>query len=186
MNLSGQNVLLISPGENFFSNNSDLTFKWQLMPTATNYLFQVLSAGTVIHTQSLSVDSASYSFLADGSYQWRVIAQNEQSSSAFATRDITIDNSVPTAATLLLPVHGDTVSNPVTLTWNSDASAIGDSVFIYADSSLIVLLEADYVISQSHTFSGTAGEDYFWRIRTRDAADNWSVYSAVRKFLIEP
>jgi hypothetical protein len=186
LDLSGQHPVLISPADNYFSNTFTHSFSWQEMPNATNYLFQVLSSGTIIHTESTPLRSASYTFDAEGIYEWRVFAQNATSGSVNTTWSITIDASAPAVPVLLTPLANDTASNPVLLTWSSDTGAITDSVYIYADTNLTVLTIADLSTTQSYSFSGTTGEDYFWRVRSKDAAGNWGAYSIRRKFIIGP
>jgi hypothetical protein len=186
LDLSGQLPVLISPADNYSSSVFSQSFSWQTMPNATNYIFQVLSSGSIIHTESTTGLSASYTFAVEGAYQWRVFAQNATSGSGYSSRSITIDNSSPSAPVLLTPTANDTISNPVSLTWNSDLSSVTDSIYIYADTNLTVLTIADISSTQSYTFSGTLGEDYFWRVRSKDAAGNWGPYSLRRKFIVGP
>lgn len=186
LDISGQSVVLISPPDNFSTSNLANNFSWQTMPNANNYIFQVLSGGSVIYTQSQTTTTTSYTFAADGTYQWRVFAQNDFSSSAFSTNNLSIDNAAPLAPVLLLPAANDSVSNPVAFSWSSDLSSTADSILIYADTNLVTLVDAQLVTSQTHTFNGTVGEDYFWRVRSKDAAGNWGPYAVRRKFIVDP
>lgn len=188
LDLSSQWVSLMSPADNYSSNNYTHAFAWQSLMNADSYLFQILLSGSVISTQTLATTTANYTFIAEGSYQWRVLAQNSNSTSlaANATRNISIDNTPPTAPVLTLPTANDTVSNPVNLEWTPDVSATMDSVFVYADTNLTVLVTSILTTNFSFSFTGTIGQDYFWRVRSRDAAGNWSAYATRRKFIIAP
>lgn len=186
LDLSGQLPVLISPADNYFTTSMSQTFTWQTMPNANNYIFQVLSGGSIIHTQSTTLLNSSYSFAAEGNYQWRVFAQNATSGSGYSTRDVTIDQTSPSVPVILLPAQGDTVSNPVLLTWNSDVGVVGDSIYVYADTNLTILTNDDYSTTESYLFNGSAGQDYFWRVRSRDAAGNWGAYTVRKKFVVAP
>ncbi|MGZ6539705.1 MAG: hypothetical protein ACXVEB_15120, partial [Bacteroidia bacterium] len=135
LNLSGQTVTLTSPADNFYTNSYIHTFTWQTLSNATNYVFQILSSGSVINTQSTTGTTASYTFTAEGTYQWRVFAQDASSSSNYSTRNIYIDMTSPPAPTLTFPLANDTASNPVMLAWNSDLSSVNDSVLVYSDTN---------------------------------------------------
>lgn len=188
LDLSNQGVSLMSPADNYSSNSFTHAFTWQPLINADSYLFQILLSGSVISTQTLTTTTANYTFIAEGSYQWRVLAQNSNSTSlpANSTRNIIIDNTPPAAPVLTLPTVNDTLSNPVNLEWTPDVSATMDSVFVYADTNLTVLVTSILTTGLSFSFTGTVGQDYFWRVRSGDAAGNWSPYATRRKFIIAP
>lgn len=187
LNLSTQWVALMTPADNYSSNSYTHVFTWQPLNNSDSYLFQILLSGSIINTQTLNTTIANFTFTAEGAYQWRVLAQNSNSTSlaANATRNIIIDNTQPTTPVLTLPAANDSVPNPVNLEWTPDASATMDSVFVYADTNLTVLVISTLTTSISYSFTGTVGQDYFWRVRSRDAAGNWSAYSTIRRFFIE-
>lgn len=188
LNLSNQWVTLMSPADNYSSNNFTNAFTWLPLTNADSYLFQVLSSGSVIHTESFTTTTANYTFSAEGTYQWRVLAQNNTSASSptNSTRNIIIDNTAPPAPVLTFPAANDTASNPINLTWTSDISATMDSVFVFADTNLTILVTSLLTTNLNYIFNGTVGQDYFWRVRSRDAAGNWSPYATRRKFIIVP
>ena len=143
-------------------------------------------SGVPIHTQTLTATAANYTFSADGNYQWRVLAQNGNSTSSAvnSTRNITIDRTAPAAPFPDTPAANDTASNPVILAWTRDASAIKDSIYVYADTNLTTLVTSALTYSQNLSFNGTIGQDYFWRVKSIDAAGNKSPYSVRRKFIV--
>ena len=188
LDLSNQWVILTSPGDNDSSSTASHTFSWQTLNNTDSYLFQVIISGLPIHTQTLTNTNASYTFTDDGTYQWRVLAQNGNSTSSpvTSTRNITIDRTAPGTPQLLSPYANDTASNPVNLTWTRDASATKDSVYVYADTNLTTLVTSELTTSTNFNFNGTTGQDYFWRVRSLDAVGNKSAYSARRKFIVVP
>lgn len=185
-NISSQNIVLISPSANFYSNTGSSTFKWSALANADDYRFQVINQGnssTVVDVILLT-DSFTYS-LAEGTYTWQVRGQNAVSNTQYSTRTLTVDLSPPAVSSPVTPAHLDTVSNPVSFLWTRDASASGDSLYIYQDSLVSAPVYAGFHTGTSHSFTGIINQNYFWRIRTRDLAGNWSAYSTLRKFRIE-
>lgn len=188
LDLAGQTLILFSPTNNYYSNSFTQTFTWTVLSNASNYIFQVFTAaGAAVDVpQSITSNTATHTFLADGTYKWRVFAQNSTSNSPYSERTIIIDTSNPLAPTLTHPIANDTSSNPVSLNWTSDTGVVLDSFFVYSDSALSVLLTSDTTSVHTATYSGSVGQDYFWRVRSKDAAGNWSTYAAKRKFIIVP
>jgi hypothetical protein len=189
LDLSGQLVALGLPVNNHYTNTAVTNFSWGSLSNATHYIFQILnSSGGAVYTQTIAgpATSASYTFTAEGDYQWQVMAQNATSVSSPASRNISFDQTAPTAPSLSTPAANDTSSNPVFLSWTSDANAIMDSVFVYADTNLTVLVKDTVTSNQFLNYTGIAGQDYFWRVKSRDAAGNWGPFSLRRKFIINP
>ncbi|MFY9310324.1 MAG: hypothetical protein WAQ28_14865 [Bacteroidia bacterium] len=147
-----------------------------------------MMSGLPIHTQTLTTTNTNYTFTSDGSYQWRVLAQNSNSTSSpvNSTRNIVIDRTAPQAPIPNSPSANDTASNPVNLTWTRDASATIDSVYIYADTNLTTLVSSTRTAEQNMNFNGTIGQDYFWRVKSLDAVGNKSSFSMRRKFIVVP
>ncbi|HEX8514830.1 MAG TPA: hypothetical protein VF868_01435 [Bacteroidia bacterium] len=188
LDLSGQTMILATPSDNYYSNSFSHTFTWNVMPNASNYVFQVYtSTGTPVGAaQSVTTNSTPYTFAAAGNYKWRIFAQNNTSNSPYKERNIIIDTTDPAIPVLIHPLANDTASNPVLLNWTSDASGSYDSVVVYADSSLVSVVDIEVTGTGSHSFTGTVGQDYYWRVITKDAAGNWSPYTLKRKFVIVP
>lgn len=188
LDLSNQWVLLNSPVDKDSSSQATHLFSWQTLSNTDSYLFQIVMNGLPIYTQTLTTTSINYTFLNDGTYQWRVFAQNATSTSSpvNATRTITIDRVAPNTPVLSSPIANDSVSNPVNLSWVSDPTYSYDSVYVYADTNLTVLVASGISTNQTYNYTGTVGQDYFWRVRSIDAVGNKSIYSNRRKFIIAP
>lgn len=186
LDLTYQTVVLSSPADNFITNVLPNSFKWNLLYNATLYQFQLVnkSDNTILKDTTTARNSVLLN-LAEGAYIWKVRAQNVTSSSSYALRNITVDITPPDVSTLTSPANDSSSTNPVSLTWTSDLSAIADSLFIYQDSLKSQAIQKLYQTTTSYNFTGTIAQTYFWRLKSVDAAGNWSAYSPVRKFKIK-
>jgi hypothetical protein len=184
--LSGQTVTLLSPVNGLITNTATQVYQWDTLSNTDGYRFQVVnSSSTTISDYFLTTDSFSLT-LAEGVYTWKVRAENSFSNSPYTTRTITIDLTAPTTPVPVTPADADTSSNPASITWTRDASAVGDSVFIANDTLFTnPAISPFYTIGTSYNFTGATGQKYFWRIKSGDAAGNWSGYSATRKFYVQ-
>ena len=185
-NLSQQSIILYLPSDNKYSNVYQQNFTWQTMPFATLYRFEVLDTlGQLLFSGSLNNNSTNYTFDAEGTYSWRVSGQNDFSPSPFSTRKIFIDLTPPAQPVLLLPLNNDSVSLPVLLTWQNQIGVNLDSIFIYADTNLTQLVESNFTSFSQYEYSnGALNQDYFWLVKSKDAAGNWGTVSGKRKFII--
>jgi len=185
IDLSQEIVVLLSPTNNLVTDTMAQTFKWDTVSSAIDYRFQVKnSSGTTIIDVTQIAISASYT-LNPGTYTWQVRAQNATSNSAYFYRNITIDTTAPAVSTPVSPLNGDSTQSPVNIVWSSSASAIGDSIFISTDSLFSSpLFYKGYTTNTSYTFTTATLGTYFWRLRSKDAANNWSGYSVYRKFKV--
>ncbi len=184
-NISGQTLVLKSPAANYFTKTVTNTFKWDTLYNAADYRFQVINLQNSATVTDITTQADSFSYtLAEGQYKWQVRGQNATSNTLYSSRNITIDLTPPTVSTLLLPTHKDTVSSPDTLTWSRNSSAMADSLFIYPDSLISSPQVQIYTLNTSYIFSSGNG-DYFWRLKSRDQAGNWSSWSTLRKFWIQ-
>lgn len=185
--LSSSVLILKSPNSNTYTNQSSIIFKWYPLSDATYYTYQLIdgTGATVINT-NVSADSIVVSSLIEGSYVWKVRANNDISTTAFATRNITVDFTNPATPTLSLPLNADSTSTTVNLSWTRATdlgSPLEDSVLIYSDS-LNTIVRNYTTSSTSYTFNDLGSGRYFWRVRTRDLATNVSSYSLSRYFYI--
>jgi predicted secreted protein len=188
LDLSNQVMSLIAPVNSIMSNSSLQHFQWYTIASAEDYRFEILSSsGSVIYSNaSYPLDSISYTFTTDGNYKWRVRAQNSNSVSAYSEYNLSIDRIAPMASSPSSPADASNVSNPVALSWLSDASAIADSLFVNVDSLYTgANFYKGYLTATTYTITGTVGQKYFWRLRSKDAAGNWSGYSSSLKFKVQ-
>lgn len=191
--LTQQQVVLISPADNYVTNLTQPVFKWDELYNATTYRFEIhtsnWSGAFAASPQLLSSGTYTPSIqLPEGYYEWGVQAINNTSASAFTTRKILIDTTSPGTPILISPSNNSILANaPFTLTWNritDSGSSLSDSLCIYSDTNLTNTVKCILKSSTNHSDSLGTG-NYFWRVRTIDAAGNKSSYSSVWKFSIQ-
>lgn len=190
--LSNQVVLLEQPANNSYANTLNNTFTWSGLSNATFYNLQMaytsfaFSSNIFLDTM-VTDNNFNYSFVRDSTYQWRVRALNSTGASLFSNPyNLTVDVTAPNAPTLLLPEHLDTITAPFTMYWdrgNVSGSPVSDSLYIYSDS-LTTLINSFHTTVTNHGDSLGIG-NYFWRVRSQDAAGNIGPYSATGKFTIQ-
>lgn len=185
--LSSSNIVLKSPADNSYNKTGNVTCKWYTLSGATYYTFQLIDgSGATVYNNNLSTDSVLLNSLPEGTYQWKVRANNDVSSTAFSSRTFSVDYTNPNTPSLNSPFHADSVNNPFTLSWSrglESGSPITDSLFIYSDS-LSTLINTYTSTTTSYSLSGFAAGRYYWRVRSIDAAGNVSAYSSTRKFYV--
>lgn len=185
--LSTNTLILKSPADNSYSNNTNMVFKWYPLTNATYYTFQLIDGtGTTLINSNVNSDSIIVNSLLEGNYSWKVRANNNSSSTAFTSRNLSIDYTAPLVSVLSLPLNADSTNSTVNLSWTRaiDAgSPLSDSVFIYSDS-LTTLVRTYTTTNTIYSFNDLTSGTYFWRIRTKDMANNVSSFSNSRKFYI--
>lgn len=184
--LAGQTLVLVSPANGFLTNSvSAMTFKWNGLYAAEDYRLQIINDSTSANVLDVIVPVDSFSYtLGGGKYTWQVRAQNATSNTLYTSRTFTIDVTAPPVSAMTYPLNGDTISKPDTLLWTHGAGVTGDSLFIYQDSLLSPAAVKIYTTSTSYPFTGTTMQKYFWRLKSRDSAGNWSGYGVLNKFTV--
>jgi hypothetical protein len=186
LDLSAQVVVLISPANNYNSSDTVQTFTWNSLYNATLYRFQLVdNSTTVVIKDTATTNTQLTTRLIEGDFKWQVRAENDFGVSPYSSRNIIIDLTAPSVSTPVLPANGDTIASPVGLSWHRQSSAIADSLLIYTDSTLTNLSLAVYETDTTYSFNGLSFNDYFWRLKSMDAAGNQSGYSSVYKFYVQ-
>ena len=189
LNLSNQQLALVSPINGMITNKTDLTFLWQSLTNADAYKFQLgqpdFSNSTFL-VEETTVNTDSYSTtLEEGAYQWRVRAENDLSVTSYTTYQLTIDLTPPAAPILTSPTSGDTLSLPINLSWTADNDTVMDTLYVYKDSLITAPILQVPTTGTQYQFNDTQFDQYFWQVRSVDAAGNAGAFSVVRKFSVE-
>lgn len=195
--LSSQTLVLQSPATGAAFNSTMLSYSWEPLSAATHYRFQlseVAGFGTLSIDTLLTSTDITIANLTEQDYYWRVRAESTTSNTFtdYSSRQFSIDQTAPPAPVLLLPIADDTLvianQNP-DFSWESSSTSIRDTLYIYEDVFLDQLLwkEAvtDQVIDLDNTGISFPSGDYFWNVRSVDAAGNVSSSSDSRKFIIQ-
>lgn len=187
--LSQQTLLVQFPPQAFTTNQTRVTFEWLPFDFADDYRFEVASPdfnGTVLLDVNLTVTTIAYTF-DEGTYAWRIRAQNSSSNSAYTNGTLTIDTVPPQAPVLTSPVDNAFIqSDTVTLQWTTGSGGFYDTVYVYLDSSLAMPSQVIGSGNQSLQYINANDGEYFWRVRSTDEAGNPGPFSVSRKFTLQP
>lgn len=180
-------IALLSPTDSTYSNNPSQTFTWASVTNATQYKIDVLnSTGGTLTSSVTTGTSFAYTFSQEGTYTWKVRAENQFTNSAYSSRVFLIDQTVPLAPVLVLPANSATLTLNDSLKWNTGSGGYFDSLLVASDStyaSVLVRQKMTGTIYQVTPGAGfISGTNYFWKASTTDKAGNTSVYSVSRKF----
>ncbi len=199
--------VLISPFNTAKLTNGQVEFEWGSVSGIGNTYQLQISSGPEF-AQPLAGDftvGSNLSFtlptaLADGSYFWRVRANNGDFSAPFT---FSIDSNVPT---LNNPTDGTVINTTsVTLTWDPVPGAteyevhldtspnfVGllfiDKLFIdklFIDKLFIDKLFIDKLTTNSYTAPNLSEGDHYWRVRARRADGSWSGWSEPSSFIVD-
>lgn len=192
LDLSNQVVLLQSPADNFISAQLYQQFRWNPVAIADAYRLDIVDStgALVVSRTSILKDTTSYAFTGDGKYVWKVQASGQNGkTTAFSSRTIYIDTTPPGMPLLLTPANDSTVFSPLTFSWQRAAATgvvhtpIRDSLYIYANPQLTILLRSVGLAGTTYTDTLSSG-NYYWRVRSVDGAGNMSSFSAPFHFFI--
>ena len=193
LDLGNQYIILKTPVANDVTNYSEIAFEWFQLYNASSYRFEIRKASPENDLYMNPVDTTGSSLiiqLEEGTYIWAVKAVNEISASPYSTRTITVDTTTPGIPVPVSPDDNAVISAPdVVLTWerpDDGGSAIADSIYISRDRYNFIeqIVERGYSADKTYSFDAGEGGDFFWQIRTCDAAGNCSADGEIRKFTV--
>src|SRR3989344_8209269 len=179
-----------SPTNDSYQNSTSVTFSWANTTDPdkdiVSYRLEVWndSAVTLEFTINNSIvetatpTEAVASLTPDGTYYWRVAANDSSKNSSFSElRAITIDTTLPTAFNLTSPSNGtSTQHNSPTLEWDATTDTNLDNYTIElslnADFSTINTTKNSSTNSFISWTTALAPDTYYWRIIAVDKANN--------------
>ncbi|MBL4653529.1 MAG: hypothetical protein JKY53_11825 [Flavobacteriales bacterium] len=192
--LSNQIMVLNSPINSLVTNQLTLTFMWDTLTYANDYVFEITTPDFVTGTKESQIETngtASYTAAQEGNYQWRVRAQNDISFLLSESFSLLIDTTAPNRPASLLPINNASMTDStISFSWSQGAntgSSLFDSIFIYTDSTFI---SSSLMLKQqlsSPNFADSLGgpNTYYWLVRTYDIAGNQSSYSNYNRLDIQ-
>jgi len=186
---------LLEPANGAKINDNTLTFRWTQVTDASGvaYTIQVDNDADFnspeVNVSGLTENTYTPSALVDENYSWRVRAidnaGNEGGWSSAWT--LLIDTIPPDIPTLISPTDGMiTNDNTPTFDWSDVAGAENYDLLVDNDADFSSP-EIQVTVSLS-TYTPTAGladENYSWKVRARDAANNLSDWSTIWTFVID-
>jgi uncharacterized protein YegP (UPF0339 family) len=191
--LQYQTIRLVAPATGTITNINIIQLSWQALFSANRYRLQIdnnnFSNSPFIADLQVPGIGYSFSIPTDGSYQWRVRAENDTAISQYSTiNTFSLDHIPPSPPTLSSPVNNASATLPVTLQWNTPTDAVRYRLFIYKSDST-TLYNSTFplqVNSTSYTFNiGSGQEKIYWQVKATDAAGNESDYSEKRSITLQ-
>ncbi|AXT61371.1 hypothetical protein D1816_13780 [Aquimarina sp. AD10] len=184
---SSRQVLLVSPANQIFTNEPEITMQWQVVEGADSYRVQLLNASDeVLQEETPSTTSVTLTF-PEGATRWQVRAENATQNTLYTTRSLTIDTMNPNVPTATAPANNATITGTaVSFTWTRAAVAGSeeiDTIFIYEDEALTQLvIEKEATSPEEITLE--ANKTYYWFLKASDQANNESAVSTTFTFSI--
>lgn len=192
-NATSQNLTLIYPLEAYNQNGNEFnkTFSWSAPNSSSNFEFSLKKGtsfqnGVELHQQNItgtsSLELTNINF-DHGMYWWRVISTtNGESVSKIGSFEI--DTIAPNAPTLNSPVDNAMTSQGVTIfSWTNQESSV-ESYFEISTSQSFGSIFYNTISSQQSTSVNLNSGVYYWRVRCRDIAGNFSSYSTINKISV--
>ncbi|MCX6059312.1 MAG: metallophosphoesterase [Chloroflexi bacterium] len=171
------------PRKNLLTNNSNTSFAWSRVRGGLAYEI-IIAADMNFNNLILSrtVDGTSYtgtSLLTDGTYYWHVRAYNEnfQPGKFSATYSFTIDTIAPATPIPTSPLNKASTTRRPTLKWSPVNEAINYQIEVDNNSDFSSPEFRSTKRAASIRTSNLPKGVCFWRVRTKDAAGNWSNWS---------
>lgn len=189
-----QKVQLVSPANNFVTNQSSTVFKWLALYGADTYQIQIDTSNFEDETKlfldkTTSNQEFSVTMVKDKLYKWRVKALNATVQSKWSvTQNLIFDKTPPGKVFLTAPLNDETVSKSPNLRWEALADAKkyqlyvfkSDGTSLYSNTFPLLVTAANYVFAE-----GKSGEKVFWQVRALDEAGNAGAFSELRGFSIQ-
>ncbi|WP_378175214.1 hypothetical protein [Aquimarina sp. SS2-1] len=202
--LSDQQVTLVSPVNEQFLNNTNITFSWEPISTATSYKIKISKVDENTETlvfdndgNNISVTSISIGnsvIPEDGRYKWEIQAINDSSMSQFFPHFFSIDTQDPPQPTLTEPTTGQTgsLNQEISFKWSYTdigpiTSGIRSTIQIATDDSFNDVIETNSnpIPTTEYTFTFTVADTYFWRVKGEDDAGNSGEFSDANQIIID-
>lgn len=193
LDISSLQVVLSSPIDNYITNNDSITFVWNSLLNADDYLVEVHQntwTGSVVFGPQIEASTSLTTTLPEGDLVWGIQARNATSgtSTAFSTRTITIDTTAPDLVTLVLPIDNATLNDTInTYSWtqgSNTGTALVDDIYFYSDAAATTLVKTAQATGTSYQDSLGIGT-YYWAVQTTDAAGNIGAFSNLRKVILQ-
>lgn len=199
-NLTNQQVILNSPSNNFYTQNTTPTFSWTGINAAENYTLQIVnitSGNNIVHEEAgiigTSFTPSSTVITQDALYLWKVKGTNSISETAYSTRMFYIDRVSPNQPQNSSPSNEAILNDgvPVNFTWTApnDTGAVPApiqyTIQIATDQGFSNVIQSDTIAVTSYQYTFSSVGTYYWRIRATDLAGNQGSYSSYFQITVQ-
>lgn len=179
----------VTPLTASYTNDTTPELKWNAVTNGARYQVQISKAATLLPTlQDKVLDEGILSYTADelttdGIYYWKVRAIDSVGvyGAWSGVRSFTVDTVPPSAPLLSAPANQVTVLGTPAYSWSIPSSAKA-YIFEYDndhDFSSPIIYTSGVLTTNKITPPLQDPGTYYWRVKARDAAGNWSVDQTV-------
>lgn len=191
-------IQLNMPINNEKTNIDSVNFSWGSLMSADVYFIEIenITTGAIVLSPTQTLLPNFSKRLDEGTYTWGVSGRNQLTgtSTALATRTLTVDITNPNIAILNSPAHNDLLADTLnTYTWTQQPNVgagtptvLTDKIYFYSDSGLTAPILIVPIPSGITQYTGSIGGDHFWKVETEDEAGNVAVMTTLRKVIIQP
>lgn len=196
--LTNQTVILQTPSNNLYTNDTDIIITWSSLTTAEHYNVAVVKSlnGQETVFEEANVLSTTFNlptevFDVDAEYIWKVKAVNSTSESPYSQRSIFIDRNAPNQPTLVSPTNQQTTTSNVTFNWTNGTdtgnvpSPITNTIEISTDTNFNTITHSATTSNNSYAYEFENTGTYYWRVKSEDSAGNMSDYSTITSLIVE-
>lgn len=199
-NLSNQTLILTSPSDNIYTNNTTIIFTWNPIPSAVSYTFELIKvtgSGDITvfleeEIQSTSLELDAVVIDSDAQYKWQVKAVNETSETSFFSRGFFIDTEAPPVPSLVSPDFDEEfeIDEDISFSWTFGTdpgnviSSISSFYEVASDQDFQTIIVSDMITPTSVSLAFENPGTYYWRVRGEDEAGNIGGFDQNGKFII--
>ncbi|MHA1687579.1 MAG: Ig-like domain-containing protein, partial [Candidatus Heimdallarchaeaceae archaeon] len=167
------------------------TFQWEGTADSTYYALRVWKFEDVTPIIDIQTSSTSYdsSYLADDQYTWQVRARDAYGNwGAWSTMTtFYVDTVAPSTPTPQTPsLHSRTSNVRPKFIWSSVSDAVEYQLQVsYASDFSLNVIDVKVSTNSYTPTSDMSNGKWYWRVKARDEAGNWSGWSTVYDFTID-
>ena len=176
--LDGVGVVLLTPQDGDIITSNVVPFKWESVPYATEYLFQVAKPdfnAPQLYLADSVIESSSLTFpLPPGTYAWRVRGQNSSSHTSFYQRTVVVEAASTLAdlfPILIAPAANDALrSQDIPVLWQALGGAEDYRVELRQGDQSGPLVQAQLVSTPPYNFTSLAEGEYTWGVQAQNSS----------------
>jgi hypothetical protein len=190
LDLRNKYIIITHPTTNDTINYAVYQIKWSALYGATNYLIQIFQENDNLYKYKVTTDLSYTDTLIDGHFKVRVMGQNLSSNSQYTERIIVVDQIQPAKPVLTLPLNNYSTTDTIMNFQWSDVTDTGTPITyflnVYSDSLMQNTTMPEIATPNNHySVTLTPNSIFWWGVSAKDAAGNTSLFSGLRKLIIE-